>query len=461
MSGWELGALALEAVGTDSRSLPPACLFVALRGERFDGHRFCAEAVRAGATAVMVDRKGAADCGVTGVPLLIVADTQRALGDMAAHVRREHGKPAVAVTGSNGKTTTKELTAAALSARGPVHKTQGNLNNLIGVPQTLFAWPSGAWAGVIEMGMNAPGEIARLTEITAPDVGLITNVAPAHLEGLGTVDAIGRAKGELFAGLSAKAVAVVNADDEVIQRVAAPLLGSQRRITFGRAANADVRVAEAVPSPAGLRTKLVIDGRTVTVELPLPGSHNAVNAAAAAAAAWALGLEPEAIAAALGRVVVPGGRLRVLRGLRDGSLSVIDDTYNANPGSMTAAFRTLGELAAGARRIAVLGDMFELGPTAPALHRGVGEAAGTSGVTHLFALGPNAGETAAGARANGAAAESFPSIEPLLAALDALVKPGDWLLVKGSRGMKMERVVQHLELGKPGEISPRGDGRKA
>ena len=457
MTRWDLGALAraagsttrggalpesVEAVGTDSRSLPPASLFVALRGERFDGHEFCAAAATAGAHVVMVDEAGDARLAALPVPRLVVRDTLAALGDMARSARRALAKPAVAVTGSNGKTTTKEMVAAILGERGPVHKTTGNLNNLIGLPLTVFAWPESAWAAVLEMGMSVPGEIARLCDIGAPDVGIITMVGPAHLQGLGSIEAVARAKGELYAGLAAGATAVVNADDPVIGAVAVPLLGKKPRLSFGRAKGADVQVLAVESRALGLTLALSIAGARVEVELPLVGPHNAQNAAAAAAAAHALGMSTDEIARGLAKVRVPGGRLRVVRETCR-QVAVIDDTYNANPASMRAAFEALRSVATG-RRVAVLGDMLELGPDSPRLHREVGAAAAILGIGTLFAVGEQAEQVAAGAHERGAEARAFATMDALLGALPSALHGGDWVLGKGSRGMKMERVVELL-----------------
>ncbi len=459
MKAWDLGALAraagaqvsggalpvsVKAIGTDSRSLSPASLFVALRGDRFDGHEFVAAVVKSGAVAVCVDKAFAATAGDVGVPMLVVDDTLRALGDLARGIRLAEPGPVVAVTGSNGKTTTKELIAAALSPRGAVHKTHGNLNNLIGVPLTLVARPEGTWAQVIEMGMNVRHEIDRLALIAVPDVGVITTVGPAHLEGLGTVENVARAKAELFEMLPEKATAVVNADDPLIMSVAVPFIGKRKKLTFGRGAGCDVRIVGSQGAHDGSQVTLSIAGQEVDIALPLAGSHNVANAAAAAACAHALGLSAHEIAKGIAGVKVPGGRQRVLRDVQ-GGVSIIDDTYNANPQSMIASFSTLADLAPkAARRVAVVGDMFELGDTAPALHRQVGESAARSGIAWVLALGPNASETAAGARDNGAQAEAFTDIEALNRALTSGMRRGDWITVKGSRGMKMERVVDHL-----------------
>jgi UDP-N-acetylmuramoyl-tripeptide--D-alanyl-D-alanine ligase len=458
MTSWDLGSLAraagaqvtggalplgVTAVGTDSRSLPPGCLFVALRGDRFDGHQFVETAVRAGAVAVVVDTL----VQNVSVPQLLVKDTLRALGDIAHAIRMQQRGPVVGVTGSNGKTTTKELIAAALRSRGPVHKTQGNLNNLIGVPLTIAARPDNTWAAVIEMGMNARHEIERLCEIASPDVGVITTVGTAHLEGLGSIENIARAKAELFEKLPAHATAVINIDDPNIVAIAEPFAGNRKKIRFGRAPNADVRLIGAQADTARGTTRVTLDvgGQHVHAEIPLVGAHNAANAAAAIACAYALGVSPHDAAQSLRQTQIPGSRLRILRDVGPHRVSILDDTYNANPQSMIASFATLAQLASkGARRIAVIGDMFELGATAPQLHKEVGEAAAKSGAAWVLALGPNASATAEGARAGGARGDAFETVEALNAALDGELKAGDWLAVKGSRGMKMERVVEHV-----------------
>jgi UDP-N-acetylmuramoyl-tripeptide--D-alanyl-D-alanine ligase len=446
--GGAVPKLDVEAVSTDSRATASRCLFVALRGERFDGHAFVEAAIGGGALAVLVDSRGVEVLPPTKVPTLVVPDTLRALGDIAAWVRLELGEPLAAITGSNGKTTTKELLAAALGARGMVHKTEGNLNNLIGVPQTLFRWRPEAWAAVVEMGMNAPGEIARLTDIAQPNVGLVTCVAPAHLEGLGSLEAIADAKAELFAHLPDNATAILNADDVPLVRASARVLGARRVLRFGHGEGCDVRLLTCVAEASGLRMAMSLDGQAMEVALPLVGRHNAMNAAGAAATAWAMGLSPDEIARGLPAVRVPGARLKVLRQVGPG-INVVDDTYNANPGSMKAAFATLRDLAGGARCVAVLGDMFELGEAAPALHHEVGQAAAAAGVAEVLAVGPLSERTAAGAVAGGARGRAFADVEALAEALSRTLRAGDWLLVKGSRGMRMEQVVQRLAGGRP------------
>lgn len=437
----------VEAVGTDTRSLPPGCLFVALRGENFDGHTFIDEAVRQGSRAIVIDKEGAAarnDLDSLGVACLVVEDTLQAYGEIAAYHRRELARPVAAITGSNGKTTTKELLAAALGARGSVHKTAGNYNNLIGVPKTLLDWRGYQWASVVEMGMNAPGEIRRLVEIAAPSVGVITNVAAAHLEGLGTIEAVAKAKGELFEGLPENAVGIVNADDPLIESICVPLLQNRNCFRFGESSESDIRIKEYRNTLDGLSIDLLVEGRPLEVELPICGSHNAYNCAAAVAVAYALGSTLSTIGEGLSDVEVPGGRLRLLQDLPAG-IHVIDDTYNANPASMKAAFGTLRELAKNARCIAVLGEMYELGDQSDVFHRETGRAAALSGIELVFALGTMGQYIAEGASGGGAQAESFGSIDALYERLGAEVAGGDWVLVKGSRGMKMERVVDFLE----------------
>ncbi|MBC7793399.1 MAG: UDP-N-acetylmuramoyl-tripeptide--D-alanyl-D-alanine ligase [Clostridia bacterium] len=461
MTSWDLGELAraagarvtggalplgVTAVGTDSRSLPPDGLFVALRGNRFDGHSYVEAAIRAGAVAILVDHE--IDNVIAPVPQLVVKDTLRALGDVALYIRTKQPGPVVGVTGSNGKTTTKELIAAALRSGGPVHKTQGNLNNLIGVPLTIASRPDKTWAAVIEMGMNARNEIDRLCEIAAPDVGVITTVGPAHLEGLGTIENVARAKAELFEKLPQSATAVVNADDPHIVAIAEPFVGSRRKVRFGRSSGVDIRIiGSATDTQQGTtRATFEIAGTSVHALIPLVGAHNVSNAAAAIACAWALGVSANDAAQGLRDAQIPGSRARILRDVGPRKVSIIDDTYNANPQSMIASFATLATLAPkSARRIAVVGDMFELGSAASQLHHEVGEAAAQSGAAWVLALGPNASATAEGARSQGARGDAFETIEALNAALDGDLKPGDWLAVKGSRGMNMERVVEHIK----------------
>jgi UDP-N-acetylmuramoyl-tripeptide--D-alanyl-D-alanine ligase len=383
-----------------------------------------------------------------GIPLLAVPDTLRALGAVARLHRRRFRIPLVAVTGSNGKTTTREMIGAILRRRGPALKTEGNLNNEIGVPVTLFGLAAEHWAGVVEMGMNHPGEIARLAAMTEPRIGVVTNAAPAHLEGLGSIDGVADAKAELYAGLPEDGIAVANADDARMLRRAEA--SGRRMVTFsvGRARRGDVAVVEVLEhDAAGLRFALAIGNRELDVRLGLVGEHNAANAAAAAAAALALGCSDREILEGLAEVRTVGRRLRVEK-LASG-VTLIDDCYNANPLSMSAALKTLGELArtGGGRAAAVLGDMLELGVDEEDLHRALGAEVARSGVALYAAFGPRSRGAAEAAREAGMPADAVVEADDLVALAAHLrerLAPGDVLLVKGSRGMKLERLVEAL-----------------
>jgi UDP-N-acetylmuramoyl-tripeptide--D-alanyl-D-alanine ligase len=367
---------------------------------------------------------------------------------VARHHRRRFTLPVVGVTGSNGKTTTREMIAAILAERGPVLKTEGNLNNEVGAPLTLLRLEAAHQAAVIELGMSHPGEIARLTAMAGPQVGVVTNAAAAHLEGLGSVDGVADAKAELYSGLPEGGIAVVNADDA--RMLARARASGRRLLTFavGRQRRGDVAVLEVLSQDAGgMRFLLGVGNRELEVALPLVGAHNAQNAAAAACAAIALGATDQEIVRGLAGVQPVGRRLRLERLPR--GLLLVDDCYNANPLSMVAALRTLAELARaeGGRPMAALGDMLELGPGEAALHREVGAEAARLPVARLFGFGPRSREILAGAIGAGLASERTFHAEEVAAlaeAVRAATAPGDVLLVKGSRGMKLERLVEAL-----------------
>ena len=464
---------AYTRVGTDSRSARNGDLFFCLSGENFDGHDFIEAAAAAGVAAVVCEA-GRARADVA-VAFLEVADTLRALGDLAAAHRRRFAPAIVAVTGSNGKTTTKEMLRAIFGEHfGADHvlATQGNLNNLIGVPLTLFRLGPEHRAAVIEMGMSVPGEIARLVEITVPDAGLITCVASAHLEGLGSIEGVARAKGELFAGLPAGAVAIVNADDpQVVTQ--APRFGG-RHVYFGSgdveggragldaAASAgrgdvpggpNLNDAAAAVTAGAIRCERIdacsfevrAGGHAAMVELPLGGRHNVHNALGAVAAALAMGVPLATAAAGLCKLVPPPMRLSAER-LANG-VTVLNDVYNANPGSMSAALATLD--AADARRIVVLGEMRELGPGSAALHEQIGRAVAAVDPVLFCASGAFAEAYCEGARAAGLAAGRVRVCarhEDAAAAVAEAWRAGDAILVKGSRGAAMEHVVEALRV---------------
>ncbi len=430
------------SVTTDSRAITPGCLFIALRGERFDGHAFVAEAIRQGAAAAMIDRIAAEQHRAEwqGIPLLIVADTRLGLGQLAAFWRGRQSLKLVAVTGSNGKTTVKEMLAAILreaAGQEAVLATEGNFNNDIGMPLMLLKLREQHKFAVIEMGMNHPGEIDYLTKIARPDVAVINNAGAAHLAGLGSVEKVARAKGEIFAGLAADGVAVINADD-AFASLWKELAHGHAIIEFGLEHPAEVS-ATCQLGPQDSKLKLRTPEGEFQTTLPLPGLHNVRNALAATAAASVLGISIEAIAAGLRKFAGVKGRLQRKPGLHGAML--LDDTYNANPASVKAAISVLASMPG--KKILVLGDMGELGPDASAMHGEIGEAAKQAGVDILLCHGDICRAAAAEFGPN---AWFFERIEELLADLENLLAPDVTVLVKGSRFMQMERVVKSFEV---------------
>ncbi len=425
-----------ECVGTDSRAARAGELFVALRGERFDGHRFLAQAQAAGAVAAMVDEAGAASAPA-GLPLLVVYNTLSALGQLASAWRGQFSMPLVALTGSSGKTTVKEMLAAILreacADAGAVLATRGNLNNDIGVPLTLLELRAHHRYAVIEMGMNHSGEIRQLTKLARPDVALIVNAGRAHIEFLGSEEAIARAKGEIFEGLSAAGTAVINADDQYAP-LWRELAGVYRRVEFGLDTQAQVNARfklRALESEIEVKTP---HGKAATT-INVPGRHNVMNALAASAAAFALEMPPHVIAGGLARYGGIEGRLQ--RGAGPAGATLIDDTYNANPESMRAAIEVLASVTG--RKFLALGDMGELGARAAQYHTEIGERAREAGIERLYALGENSAHAVA---AFGAGARHYPRIEDMLADIETALGPDVTLLVKGSRFMRMERVIK-------------------
>ena len=433
----ELGAagedVEFHGVSTDSRTTPAGALFVAVRGPRFDGHAFVGAAAARGAAAALVER---APDAPAPIPFILAGDSVRALGELAAAWRRRfRDLVLVGITGSNGKTTVKEMVAAILGTLGPVSATRGNLNNEIGVPLTLCDLDAGHRTAVVELGANHRGEIASLTALARPSVGVITQCAPAHLEGFGSVAGVARAKGELFEGLPDDAAAIVNADDAWAE-LWRGLAGPRRCISFGAGADADVRVRT---QPAAFRSRVSLDTPvgSAEIDLALAGTHNAFNAGAAAAAAVAAGAGLDAIREGLAAVRPARGRLESKRGPR--GAEIIDDTYNANPVSLQAGLRVLG--ARPAPRWLVLGDMAELGPAGASLHAEAGCDARRHGVERLLAVGELSAEAA---RAFGTGATHFPDRAALVDRLRDELPDGATVLVKGSRSMAMERVVEAI-----------------
>ena len=428
------------SISTDTRQLPPGCLFVALVGERYDAHQFLADAVKNGAAALVVQR-GKVSSYPEGCAVFEVPDTLVALGALGRFHRDRFKIPIGAVTGSNGKTTTKELVGSILDTRGPSLRTAGNLNNEVGVPLTLFGLEPRHVAAIIEMGMNHKGEIARLTRIAKPDAGLITVVQAAHLEGLGSIDGVAEAKGELFHNLPEHAVAVVNADDARIVKQA--VSSGRKTLTFGRAEAAEVRLASVEPNgKSGLGVTVRESGRDWPIALRLVGEHNAMNATGAFALGLALGYRPEECVRGLEAAQGHARRLQIHDA--PNGVTVVDDCYNANPASMAAALEALGTLSAEGRAVAVLGDMLELGKGEAAEHLELGRRVSDSASLVAF-FGPRskAGFEVA-AKKLGKSAAHFEDIQQLVSWLSPQLKSGDVVLVKGSRGMKLERAVDAL-----------------
>jgi UDP-N-acetylmuramoyl-tripeptide--D-alanyl-D-alanine ligase len=431
-------------VFTDTRAPVRGGLFVALSGENFDGANFLAQAVAGGAAGVLVARESVGKAP-PGVAVLAATDTGRALGELAAAWRRRMSAlRVVCITGSTGKTSTKELVAEVLATAGPTLKTEGNLNNEVGVPLTLLRLSAEHRLAAVECGMNHLGEISRLAQWSDPDVGIVTNVGPVHLEGCGSVDGVAHAKGELFHALRSSGVAVANADDGRVMQQAR--LSRRKLVTFGAAHGADVRVISAQHGGPGLRIELELLGAKRHLELKLIGVHNAYNAAAAAAAGLALGLHADDILRGLSNAQTPGRRMRPVR-LPNGAL-LIDDCYNANPASTKAALLALTQLVQGkGRAIAVLGDMLELGHTELDLHRDVGRFAAGAGLSLLVCFGQRAKTLGEGAQEAGLAPEHIEFAqepEEVVRMVQPRLRPEDVVLVKGSRGMKMERISDAL-----------------
>jgi UDP-N-acetylmuramoyl-tripeptide--D-alanyl-D-alanine ligase len=428
-----------SGVSTDSRAVAAGELFIALRGEFFDGHQFLAAAKERGAVAAMVDAQAAEGLETVGLPLLSVADARLALGALAANWRARFSLPLIAVTGSNGKTTTKEMLASILKVAfgDTVLVTQGNFNNDIGLPLTLLKMNSGHRAAVIEMGMNHPGEIAGLTRIARPTVAVVTNAQRAHLEGMGTLASIATEKGSVFMGLAEQGVAVFNLDDpwaDLWRAQSAP-----RRVlgfSFQRAGEISGNY-----QAHGLDNRLTISaqGEQIEVELALPGAHNARNAVAAATAALAAGVALADVRAGLAAFRGIKGRLQRRAGL-NGSV-LLDDTYNANPDSVRAGIDVLA--ATIGRKILVLGDMGEIGDMSGQFHDEVGGYAKSQGVDLLFALGDS---STLAAHNFGAGGRHFRELNDLIDAVRGELKPDTTVLVKGSRFMRMERVADALSV---------------
>ena len=453
----------LAGISTDSRTTQHGELFWALIGEKYDGHDFALKALEQGAAGIVVQRSWVqSECTNKGSdayasafrnpkseirnPAVIsVDDTLKALGDLAAWWRGRHNLKVAAITGSSGKTTTKEMTAAILELGGRTLKTQGNFNNLIGLPLTLFNLKADHKRAVLEMGMNRPGEIARLTEIADPDVGAILNVGMAHLEGVSDIDGVARAKTELIEKISSKGVMILNGDDEPLMKRAS--IFSKNKMTFGLGEGNDVKATNIRNNRAkGISFDLKYRDNRWPVWLRVPGLHNLNNALAAAAIGISLKEPPENIVKGLGRFSGIKGRFTVVS--LSGGIILVDDTYNANPSSLGAAIESFKSFAnEGQRLIVGLGEMMELGDATIDAHREAGQKVSASGAYSFFAMGAHAHEMVNSARMAGMPEPRLKVVEThdeMLKEIKNTMREGDLILIKGSRKMELERVVEGL-----------------
>jgi len=449
--------ITINSVSTDTRSIKPGQLFFALKGERHDAHRFAADAAASGAAALVLNRM------VEGIPaqtpVLLVEDTLAALQDLARYnlercrkryPQRGISPVVIGITGSNGKTTTKDMVYTILKNQFKTLKNEGNFNNEIGLPLTLLRLDEGYQAVVLEMGMRGPGDIDTLCRIAPPEGAVITTIGETHLELLGSVDNIARAKGEILDHISPEGFAVINAESPFAAREAERCRG--RVLFFGGASTLDIWYDNLKSESRGSRFRVNTPEGDAEIYLPLPGRHNVLNALAAIGVGIGLGLDLKKIVAGLEKVRPSAMRLEIaeIKPSKKGfpCITVIDDTYNANPASTKAALEVLMNVARGRRAVAVLGSMFELGPREEAGHYEVGEAAAKLGVDCLVAVGELARKTAVGAREGGLSPEKVfwcKNNDEALKVLDEVLVDGDVILVKGSRGMKMEQVVWHFK----------------
>jgi UDP-N-acetylmuramoyl-tripeptide--D-alanyl-D-alanine ligase len=443
------GKALVERVSTDSRTLKRGELFVALRGENFDGHKFVQEVAKSGAAGAIVD------LGWNGnVPdkfaVLRANDTLIAYQTLAANYRKSLPIKVLTITGSNGKTSTKDFAASVLSRKFRVTKTEGNFNNHVGLPRTILDATSEHDVAVWEIGMNHPGEIAALAKIAAPDVAIITNIGVAHIEFMGSRDAIAQEKGALAEAVGPEGTVVLNAEDPFSEGIAAR---TRAKVVFAGIDRGSVRAIEITQTSNGSEFTILEGAHRCRAQLPVPGLHMVQNALLAVAAGRVFGLSIEECAAGLAAAPLTKARLQIkeIRGVQ-----FIDDSYNANPDSMVAALRTLVELDADGKRIAVLGEMRELGDQTESGHAEVGEAAGEFGIDHLIAIGENGAIIARAAKKAGleksVAAKSTTEAAELLG---DIAEPGDLVLIKGSRLAATERVIEEFSRREPVEGSRR------
>lgn len=435
-----------NGISTDSREPAGEKLFIPLKGERFDGHDFLVAAITNGAAGVLVQRNSENKLGAdaAGTTAIIVKDTLKALGDIAHFWRKKFPLPVIAITGSSGKTTTKEMAAGIIGIKKNTLSTRGNFNNLVGLPLTLFRLNQGHEAAILEMGTNTRGEIARLTRIAAPDVGIITNIGAAHLEGFKSIEMVREEKSDLLRNMDPGGIAIINRDDEGLGFLETVWQG--RWMTYGIKNDADI-TAEGIKNLGGGGVHFILKMGDTREEIHLRavGEHNIYNALAAAASSMALGLGHAEISRGLSAFRPVPGRMDIHR-LKNGAY-LIDDTYNANPSSLREAVKTLRELKGKHESAVIMGDMLELGDRSEELHEESGMFMADTGVSAIFLKGAFARATAAGAIKKGMTPDRlfFPEHPgDVSSLLKFRLKKGDWILVKGSRKMQMEKVVQEI-----------------
>lgn len=442
------GNPSFSGISIDSRNIEGNELFVAIAGKAHDGHRFVKDVLHQGVKGFLIEENKRemlplAEMMEGHVACVAVENTTQALGDMATVCRRASNAKVVCITGSNGKTTTREMTTAVVMERFQTLTSQKNYNNEIGLPLSLLRLDLDHQLAVLELGMNHPGEIAYLTRICGPDMGVITNIGPVHLEGVGSIEGVMRTKGELLDNMKSNGIAVLNGDDQWLRQLASQT--DRKVVYFGQSREALIRAEKIEETEMGISFSLILPAETQTVHLDIPGLFMVSNALAAATVGHLLGLPGEAIRTGLERFRPVDGRMHVKE--MAGGITVINDTYNANPASVKAAIETFITLKGDKRGVLILGDMLELGPGAESMHKEIGSISAQSGSARLYVTGDFSNAVATGAIENGLATNKIftGTKDEICNDLLNWLEPDDWVLVKGSRGMAMETIVQWLQ----------------
>ncbi|MBM4065850.1 MAG: UDP-N-acetylmuramoyl-tripeptide--D-alanyl-D-alanine ligase [Planctomycetes bacterium] len=433
-------AAQINGISTDSRSIRSGDLFFALKGERFDGHQFVMHAMNTGAAGAVISNEFKLEPEYKNFPVIRVKDTTTALGDLAKYYRKKLSAKIIGITGSNGKTTTKEMTYHLLSQFGFVAKSQKSFNNFIGVPVTIFEIENRHQYGVLEMGTNAPGEIRRLSEIGAPDIAVIVNISKAHLEGLKSIEGVARAKAEILENLRKNGVFVYNADNTWCAKIAESFKGE--KLSFGFSSQAHIKCTDVKKKDKGY--VLELNGH-LNVPLPIPGYHNITNCLASFAICKALGHDIRCVKDAFSSFKLP---LMRIEQQRIGKITVINDAYNANPESVRAAIQYLSEIDARGRKVFVCGDMLELGNESAQLHKEIGETVSCLNIDLLWTVGKYASEIAKAAKSSGVPESqviSFQDVSDITPAEINELRENDIVLIKGSRGMHMENIIEKFK----------------